>query len=199
MISDMIAFLAVLNPFALFIYLQPVMEELDSRKFLKVLLKASFISFVIYAVFAVVGNLIFEHIFHIHYEAFRIFGGLIVFTFAFMFIVKGQKALIHMKEDLDDLASEIALPFMVGGATISLAIVIGNKSTSFVAISAIAIIMAVNYIILVTMKYFRDKIEKSRFKVAFDKNLGIFLRLNAFFVGAIGINMIITGINNLYF
>jgi multiple antibiotic resistance protein len=41
--------------------------------------------------------------------------------------------------------------------------------------------------------------KKHKFRVAFDKNMEILLRLNGFFIGAIGINMIIQGINSLYY
>ena len=61
-------------------------------------------------------------------ESFRIFGGVVLLSFGFLYIVKGDTALISIKEDLDDLASEIALPFMVGAATISLSIIIGNSN-----------------------------------------------------------------------
>ncbi len=37
-----------------------------------------------------------------------------------------------------------------------------------------------------------------KFKTAFDKNMEILLRLNGFFIGAIGVNMIAIGINNLF-
>jgi len=58
-----VAFLVMLNPFALFIYLMPVMNDLSPKEFSNVLFRASLISFMIYAVFALTGNFIFEKIF----------------------------------------------------------------------------------------------------------------------------------------
>lgn len=194
-----VAFLAVLNPFALFIYLSPVMQELPHGKFRYVLFKASAISFGIYVFFALTGQFIFERIFLIHYEAFRIFGGIIVASIAFAFIMHGEKALIRVKEDLDDLASDIALPFMVGAATISLAILIGNVLSPIAATGVIFLVLVVNYFAILFLKYIRDHIKRTKFKTAFDKNMDIFLRINAFLIGAIGIDMIISGVNNLYF
>ena len=40
--------------------------------------------------------------------------------------------------------------------------------------------------------------DTKRIKIAFDKNMGVLLRLNGFFIGAMGIDMILTGINNLF-
>ncbi len=173
------------------------MRDLTEKDFHKVLLKATMISFAIFALFIYAGDFIFQEIFQIEFEAFRIFGGIIIFALAFLFIVQGKKSLISIKEDLDDLASEIALPFMVGAGTISLCIVMSNKFPFQKGILMLSIIMVVHYIIiflLVRMK----KLLNEKWKVAFDKNMEIALRLNGLFVGAIGINMIIKGIKNLY-
>lgn len=194
-----VSFLAVLNPFALFIYLQPLMKDLTKKNFAYVLFKASITSFLIFALFALTGNFIFANILHIKFEAFRIFGGIILFSIGFLFIVKGQRAVIQMKENLDDLASEIALPFMAGAATISFAILIGDAHQPVEALTGIFLIMLINYVVLVFFDFIRDNITLKKFRVAFDKNMIILMRLNSFFIGAIGVNMVITGINNLYF
>ncbi|PLW79382.1 MarC family protein [Candidatus Woesearchaeota archaeon] len=199
MIPSIIGFLAMLNPFALFLYLQPIMKELDDKTFRKVLFKASLISFLIYAFFLLSGEFIFKEVLQIHFESFRIFGGIIIFSFAYVFIMKGQKALIHMKGDLDDLASEIALPFMVGAGTISLSILLGRNFSMLVSIFLLILIMGINFIFVMLLKNFREQIEKKKFRIAFDKNMEILLRLNGFFVGAIGVNMVITGLNNVFF
>jgi multiple antibiotic resistance protein len=198
MIATIIAFLVLLNPFALFIYLQPVMRELSEKDFHKVLFKASLISFVIFALFVYSADFIFQKIFQINFEAFRIFGGTVIFTVAFLFIVQGKKSLIIMKENLDDLASEIALPFMVGAGTISLCIIMSNKFSFPKGILILSIIMVLHYIVIFLLIKIRSYFALE-FRVAFDKNMEIALRLNGLFVGAIGINMIIVGIKNLYF
>ncbi len=199
MIPIMIAFLIMLNPFALFLYLQPIMKELSHNDFVKVLAKASLISFLIYLVFMFTGDFIIKKIFQIDFESFRIFGGIVIFSFAYYFIVKGQLALVHMKENLDDLAAEIALPFMVGAGTISLAILMGNSLSPTIGPIALTLIMAINYILILILKAIRDEINKKRFRIAFDKHMEILLRINGFFIGAIGIDMIITGLKNIGF
>ena len=199
MISHIIAFLVMLNPFALFLYLNPVMEELEHKNFLKVLFKATIISFGIFLVFLFTGKFLFEDFFQINFESFRIFGGVVIFSLAYLFIVKGQKAMIHMKGSLDDLASEIALPFMIGAGTISLTILMANELPIRIGFVSLILILAINYVFILILKAMRDNFDRKRMKVAFDKNMDILLRLNGFFVGAIGINMILTAINNIYF
>lgn len=197
--SAIVAFLAFMNPFALFLYLSPVMKELNRKRFASVLLRASLISFGVYLFFLLSGEWLFAHIFQINFESFRIFGGVVVFSLAYLYIIKGKGAIIHVKENLDDLASEIALPFMVGAGSISLSILLGSNFSKSLGVTALIIIMASIYAIILSLQWLRDSIKKKKFRVAFDKSMSILLRLNAFFMGAIGIDMVITGIKNLRF
>ncbi|MCG6187847.1 MarC family protein [Maribellus maritimus] len=199
MISSIIEILVMLNPFALFLYLEPIRKDLTHKSYLLVIFKASLISFFVCLLFFFFGDVIFRKIFAINFESFRIFGGIIIFSYAYIFIVRGEKALIMIKENLDDLASEIALPFMVGAGTISLSILLSQKHSYVIGSLALIIIFTVNFLTLFLLKKFRDSIEKRKFKKAFDKNMEVLLRLNGFFIGAIGINMMLTGIKNMFF
>ncbi len=196
-LTSIFAFLVMLNPFALFLYLRPVMQDLSPGQFRQVFLKASVISFFIYLVFLLFGNFIFEKIFQINFESFRIFGGIVLFSLAYLYIIKGQKGFIQAKENLDDLASEIALPFMVGAGTISLAILLGDRLTFPENIISLVSIMIINYLIVIGLIEVRVRIAHPKFRIAFDKNMEILIRINGFFVGAIGINMILNGITNI--
>lgn len=198
MLSSIIEILVMLNPFALFLYLEPIRKDLTHKSFMLVIFKATLISFFICLVFFFSGDIIFRRVFMIDFESFRIFGGIIIFSYAYFFIVKGQKALIMIKENLDDLASEIALPFMVGAGTISLSILLSQKHTMWIGALSLFIIFSINFLVLFFLKKFRDSIEGKKFKTAFDKNMEVLLRLNGFFIGAIGINMVLSGIRNMF-
>lgn len=199
MTAHIIAFLVMLNPFALFLYLTPVWKSLDTKTFYKVLFKASFISIGIFAVFMVTGTFLFEKVFQINFESFRIFGGIIIFSFAYYFIVKGHRAFIQLKENLDDLASEIALPFMIGAGTVTRTILIGNELPTLVGLLTLVIILGINFALIALLKFIRNLLRLKRLQVAFDKNMEVLLRLTGFFVGAIGVDMIVKGIRNLFF
>ena len=198
MLSSIVEFLVMLNPFALFLYLDPIRKDLSHRDFMMVIFKASLISFLVCLVFFFSGDIFFRLIFKIDFESFRIFGGIIIFSYAYFYIVKGQKALIIIKENLDDLASEIALPFMVGAGTISLTILLAHDHSFLIGGGSLTIIFVVNFLVIFALKKFRDSIETKKFKTAFDKNMEVLLRLNGFFIGAIGINMVLMGIKNLF-
>jgi multiple antibiotic resistance protein len=198
MLKAIIGFLVLLNPFALYVYLQPVSRELATRTFMKVLIRASLMSLAIFTFFAYSGDYIFSEIIQIRFEAFRIFGGVVFFIIAVMYIVHGRKALIEMREDLHDLASEIALPFMVGAGTISYSVIIGHKFLMLKASLMLLSVMVINAACIYALIFLRTLLAP-KMKIAFDKTMGMSMRLIGFFVGAIGVDMIITGINNLYF
>lgn len=198
-LSTIISFLLLLNPFAMFIYLSPVMKDLTPFNFVKVLIRAAILSFFIYLFFAFTGIFIFKNVFQISFESFQIFGGIIIFSIAYLFIIKGQRALIHMKEDLDELASEIALPFMVGAGTISYTILMSQEFGSAIAGIILATTLILYVLVILSLKAVRANIKRKKLKVAFDKNMEILLRLNGFFLGAIGIDLMARGIINVFF
>jgi multiple antibiotic resistance protein len=198
MLKTILSFIVMMNPFALFLYLTPIMKELKDKDFLVVLTKANIISYVIILFFILTGDFIFNSLFRIEFNSFRIFGGIVIFSFAYYYIVKGQKALIQLRGSLDDLAAEIAMPFMVGAGTISIAIIAAEEHTIMENMLLLPLILIINFTIIIGLKKIRDHIMQKRLRVAFDKSMGIFLRLTGFFVGAIGIDMILIGIQNLY-
>ncbi|MFC7000087.1 MarC family protein [Rufibacter roseus] len=197
MIPAIFSFLVMLNPFALFLYLKPVMNDLSDADFKSVFLKASFISFSIFLIFLLFGDIVFQKVFRINFESFRIFGGIVLFSFAYIFIVQGKKAFIQIKGDLHDLASEIALPFMVGAGTISLTIVMSEQLELWQGVVSLAVIMLSNFVIIMGLKQIRRSMRSKNVQQAFDKNMELLLRINGFFLGAIGVDMVVTGISNL--
>ncbi|HYQ56659.1 MAG TPA: MarC family protein [Draconibacterium sp.] len=198
MLYSVIELLVMLNPFALFLYLEPIRKDLNHKQFTSVIIKATLISLLVCYLFFFSGEFLFKRVFMIDFESFRIFGGIIIFSFAYFFIVKGQRALIMIKENLDDLASEIALPFMVGAGTISLSILNSYRHTKWIGILVLLGAFALNLLTILLLKKMRDALEGKRLKTAYDKNMEVLLRLNGFFIGAIGINMILTGIKRMF-
>lgn len=198
MFDKIIPILVMINPIGLFLYLAPIRKELSKKDFNKVLFKATWTSFGVLLLFFFFGNFLFEKVFRISFEAFRIFGGIVIFSFAYLFIVKGQKAFIHMKENLDDLASEIALPFMVGAGTLSLTILLSTSTGYLNGPFVLFVALSLACLIILLLNILRDRLPKKHLKIAFDKKMELLLRLNGFFIGAIGVNMILTGIIHMF-
>ncbi len=198
MLLSIVELVVMLNPFALFLYLEPLRKDLTHKQFMTVIIKATLISLLICYLFFFSGEFLFKRVFMIDFESFRIFGGIIIFSYAYFFIVKGQRALIMIKENLDGLASEIALPFMVGAGTISLSILTSYRHSRLIGILILIIAFVINFVSIYLLKIIRDSLEGRKLKTAYDKNMEVLLRLNGFFIGAIGINMILTGIKNMF-
>lgn len=174
------------------------MKDLPFGEYAEALIKTGMISLSIFLLFAVLKTFIFSTILNIDFESFRIFGGIVIFTFAFLFIARGQKAFIQLKGNVDELASEIALPYMVGAGTISLSIIMRQDYGLFNAGWMLTLIMAINVATVIGFHTIRTSIEHQPGKQAFDYVMEIMLRISGFFLGAIGIDMIMTGLRTFF-
>ena len=191
-----ISFLILINPFAQFLYLKSVIDTLTLKQFMGVYGKATVMGVVICVTFAMCGESLFDNIFNIDFNSFKIFGGIVLFSYAYTFIIRGSNSLVQIRENLDDLASEIAIPFMIGAGTIYLSILLAHEGGRMLGSVSIVIVMLINYIIVIFLAFIKDHFRKKE-KVAFDKYMSILMRVNGFFMGAIGIDMVVTGI--MYF
>jgi multiple antibiotic resistance protein len=173
----------------------PLYKEQGLGTFFKILAWASLISFVIYGFFAVYGQNIFD-VLQVNFEAFRIFGGIVLLSFALVFILQGKKSFITTKGEISSIASEIALPFIVGAGTITLSILIGENFNDATSVGILFIIMVLNFIFVAGLMVVRDKVP-NKYNKMFDEYAEILLRLSGFIVGSYGVGLIISGIENL--
>lgn len=192
----MLFLVTIINPIGIFMYLAPVRENLSERDFLRVLFKATIISLSINLIFTFGGEWMFRTMLKIDFNSFRIFGGIVLLSISLMSIMHGGRALINIRGSLDDLASEIAMPFMTGVGTISVCILLGSKMSAVGATAVNLTAATVAFIVIGTLAVIRYHLN-DKITVAFDKFLGIFIRINAFFMGAFGVEMIKTGIINI--
>lgn len=162
---------------------------------MQVMLKASFISGLIYIIFAVFGQSIFSFL-KVDFEAFRVFGGIVLLSFALSFILQGKESMIRTRGELNKIAAEVALPFIVGAGTITLSILVGEALSPLKSIFTILMVMMANFFIIMGLAQVRGGLNK-RLQTTFDKNAEILLRLNGFIVGAYGVDLIITGLKNI--
>ena len=176
-------------------YLLPIKRELGFKALISVLLRASLISGVIYSLFAIFGEAIFDAL-EVDFEAFRVFGGVVLVSFALSFILQGKESMIQTRGEFSRIAAEVALPFIVGAGTITLSILLGEALDPVLGVGVIAMVMATNFIIISLLAFIRKNL-KYKLQVVFDKNAEIILRVNGFIVGAYGIDLVATGIKNL--
>lgn len=189
-------FLVILNPFSQVLFLWDLMKEMRWGEFNWVYARASLLSFGVYAIFAVTGDLLFVDVFHVRLGAFQIFGGLIVFMIALRYFTQGPGSNQFVRGTAYQLAPSISLPFMVGPATIWVSILIGRSLPFPADLLHIAAVLLVNFLVVALMHRVVFRLEGRK-----DTLLGayftILMRTNAFFIGAIGIEMMLSGLERV--
>ncbi|MDH5655000.1 MAG: MarC family protein [Spirochaetia bacterium] len=195
--NEFLLMLVILNPFSQLLYLQELMDELQPITFIKIHLKATFISLIIFLLFSLIGeNYLMKYVFQIRLASLQIFGGIIMLFIAFQYIVKGPGSNLMFRGDITDLAPNISLPYMVGPGTLWISILIGKKYELHLAGLIIAGVLAVNFILIASYHQLNYKLGSSK-NVRISKYLAILMRTNALFIGAIAVEMLISGIENV--
>jgi len=192
--KEFMLMLVILNPFSQVLYLFELMDQLNPKEFLKVHLKATLISFTIFILFALIGEkYILKQVFQVRLASLQIFGGLIILFIAFQYIIKGSGSNLLYRGDISELAPNIALPYMIGPGTIWVSILIGRNYAMHITTGIIAMVLAANFIFLILYHQLHYRLNK-RNETAMGKYIAILMRVNALFIGAIGVEMLITGI-----
>lgn len=191
-----IYFIVLLNPFSQVLLLWGVMKEHEWREFRTIYWRATLLSFAIYGLFVVTGDFLVTHVFQIRFEAVRIFGGAVILLIAYRYISDGEGTAVLFKSTVEDLAPQITLPFMVGPATIWLSIIIGRNSSFVTGLGGLAIVLLVNYLGVVGLHWLTAELQGHRYSVG-GRYMGMLMRLNALFIGAIGVEMLVGGITSM--
>lgn len=121
-----------------------------------------------------------------------------ILSIALIFIVQGRESIIILREDLRGLASEIALPYMVGAGTISICVLAGEDLGPVAGLSTLAIALTLNYLTIAMLIFIKYRMLRENLRIVFDKTMGLLLRINGFFIGAIGIDLMVDGIKKVF-
>ncbi len=196
-ISLLVPFLAILNPFALCLYLTGVMEDLTLRDFARVMAGACLVALLAVAMFAVAGEYLLVHLLGLRFDALRVFGGAIFLGVGYQYVTKGYRATVALRGSVDELPSAIALPFMIGAGTITQSILIGDKTGWAMALATISAAVAVAFAMPLVFKLIRDHLRETRGRV-FDRYVNILARVNGLIIGGVSTEMVITGARHLW-
>ncbi len=182
--KELLLILIMLNPFAQVLYLFELMDKLKPGEFFRVHLKATHISFII------------KESFQIRLASLQIFGSIIILFIAFKYIIEGSGSNVLFRGDITDLAPNIALPYMIGPGTIWVSILIGRKFSLHFTIAIILIVLLINFFFLVIYHQIHFRISNKKEQII-GKYFAILMRVNALFIGAIAIEMMISGIESV--
>lgn len=189
-------FLAILNPFALSLYLVTVVEDLEWDAFFRVILSATLISMVAFSIFVLTGDRLLDFL-GVRAEAARVFGGTIFFVVGYKYATSGFKTTEFLRGSIDELPGAIAMPFMIGAGTITQSILISRRHGDLTALLAIAVALAITLAMVCVFKLLRDHLRRRRERL-FERYVNILARANGLIIGAISAEMIIAGIHDIW-
>lgn len=195
--QELISFLAILNPFAVALYLRGVMDDLSYRTFARVLAEACLISLVAFWVFSVWGEFVLVNLLGVRPASMRIFGGVIFFVVGYNYVMKGYRTMELLRGSLEELPSAIALPFMIGAGTLTQSIIIGKRYGALMSLAILASGMAATFAVVITFNGLRHSMQGSR-EAVFDRYVNILVRINGLVIGAISAEMIVSGVHDLW-
>ncbi len=188
--------LVILNPFSQVLFLWGLMNEKPWREFMAIYGRASLLSFGVYSLFALTGDYLFADVFQVRIESLRIFGGILILLVAIRYFTVGEASSQFFRGDPTEIASTISLPFMIGPATVWLSILIGQSLRFPFDLVHIAAVLAANFLIVCLMQRFAFTLERNRTSLL-GAYLAILMRTNAMFIGGIGVEMVVRGLEEM--
>lgn len=194
--SVFMGFFAIMNPIANAPIFFGLTAQDDAQSTAKVAARAVIGAFVITAVFAVAGKLIFS-LFGLTYPAFRIAGGALVFMIG-LHMLQGQISRVHhphSADDLDDDSSQdvalfpLAMPILAGPGTLATAMNFsarGGIGSMLVVIVTFGLLCALTYLVFV----FGERMVRFLGRSV----LSVITRLMGLILAVLGVQMMIEGL-----
>ncbi|NCC50257.1 MAG: MarC family protein [Spartobacteria bacterium] len=191
--KSMTLLLVLLNPFLVIVYLIDVLQKLDRRQFMYVLIRAGVISTVVFWCFALLGDKIFSNLVQAEFASFQIFGGIVFLLIGLQFVFYGPTAIQILRGESQHLAGAIAMPILIGPGTISASVIIGKKLPALYACLAVLIALVCTIAIMIILKGIHDFVRPRR-EPLIQRYIEIGGRITALFAGTISVEMIMQGI-----
>lgn len=190
--ASMLLFI-LLNPFLMVVYLLDVFEKLPPETFRRVLLRAGAISFLVFSMFALLGDFLFRDVLQAQFASFQVFGGIIFLLIGLQFLFQGNSAIAALRGESQHIAGAIAMPIMIGPGTIGASILIGKRLTQFNAVLAVGTAVLTSVLVIILLKYLHDYVRERNEKLV-DRYIEIVGRAMALVVGTFAVEMIMRGL-----
>lgn len=192
-VQALLFFLALLNPFLLSLYLLDFIVRLPAAVFARVLVRGVMIGGAVFSLFALTGDRLFSLLLQVHFSSFQIFGGILFLLVGIDFFFNGPRAIGNVRGEPEHLAGSIAMPFLIGPATVSAAIMIGSRLQAEEALAVVWLTMVAVVLGLVVLKYAHDHMRDRNARLV-DRYVDITGRVSALMIGTFAVEMIITGL-----
>lgn len=194
-IQSVLLLLVLINPFLVSVYLIDLIRGLEFPVFTRILSRAMVISTVAYVAFAWGGDRIFEDLLQVRFAAFQTFGGVVFLLIAVRSMLVGGQVMIELRGDPEHLAGAIAMPFMIGPATVSACVLIGAQSPMWMASLGIVTAVLATTIVLLGLKIVFDHVRERNYRLI-ERYMDIVGRVSAILLGTIAVEMIFRGLDS---
>jgi small neutral amino acid transporter SnatA (MarC family) len=184
--------LILLNPFLLIIYLIELVQDLEVKLFSSVLIRGGLIASAIHITFALLGDAAFSRYLRAEFASFQIFGGIVFLVVGINFMLKGNMAIEALRGPPEHIAGSIAMPILVGPATVSASVLMGKTLSRPLAIVGVLTAVMGTVIMVILLKILHDRI-KPRHEGLVQRYIEIAGRVTALIVGIFAVEMIMQG------
>lgn len=183
----------LLNPFIMSIYLLSLVKWVDMHSFSKLMLRAGIISYIVFFMFAWLGEVIFDSVLQIRFLAFMIFGGITFLIIGIRLILGMGPPIEAINPQSKEVVGAIAMPFIVGPGTISASVIAGTELGLSRASLALALGLGLALGSMILFKKIHDFVQ-ARYERYVERYVEIAGRIAALFTGSFAIDMILRGI-----
>lgn len=183
----------LLNPFLLVVYLMDVFQKLSTTMFIRVVLRAGFISIVVFSASALLGDVIFENVLQARFASFQIFGGIVFLLIGLRFVFEGNAAIEALRGESQHIAGAIAMPLMIGPGTIGASILIGKRLGQWQAVMAITLTVMLSVVVMIILKRVHDFV-RTHNEPMVQRYIEVAGRITALVVGTFAMEMIFQGV-----
>ena len=184
----------LLNPFLMGVYLMDLIQTLDGKTFRRAMIQGTAMSGAVFVLLAWTGEILFTHVLQVRFSSFLIFGGGVFLIVATRFVFEGTPALQSVRGAPEHIAGSIAMPFMIGPATVSASVIIGQRLPF--PTDAIAVCVALVMVVVTTLafKAIHDWVRKENERFL-ARCVDITGRVTALVMGTFAVEMILKGID----
>jgi multiple antibiotic resistance protein len=184
--------LILLNPFLVIVYLMDLVQDLDLKVFSSVLIRGGIIGSGIFITFALLGDAIFSKFLRAEFASFQIFGGIVFLLVGINFMLKGNTAIEVLRGPPEHIAGSIAMPILVGPATVSASVIMGKTLSPHMAVLGVLLAVGGCVVVMIALKKLHDWV-KPRNEGLVRRCIEIAGRVMAIIVGIFAIEMIMQG------
>ena len=188
LLSCFVAFIALVNPIQKVFVVTSLQQQFDTKSTTLISIKASLTALIILVFFLLVGEVVFNYVFHIELYAFQITCGVVLFYNGITGLQRGEFIKLEKNMTIKDItAVPIAIPMIAGPATITAAVTFPAHYGHTNTIVSIIAALTVNLVFMI----YASKIGGflNRFNL-----LNPLIRIFGLIVATIGVQMVFNGL-----